>query len=169
MPLPHSATVRGTKGNPNYDKVKNDETNRTQLGDPGSLSTESASSSPVPDRTDQDGGSQSTTTPSKRAQATTTADKDQPHSARVRGTLSNPKTAPKLYTDEAGEKKSKGGMKGEEPASMLGDPVSLKAEKSDTEATGNDRGAGGSKDGDGMKEAAMKRKDNETKSSSSKL
>jgi hypothetical protein len=163
---PHSATVRGTKGNPKYqDAKKMVSENRTQLGDPSSLKAESSSTEPVPDRTDQDSGSISSSTATRLS---TTPDKEQPHSARVRGTLSHPDTAKKMYQDEAGEKKPKAGAKSEKPSS-IGDPVSLRAEHGGTEVTENDKGAGAGKDAEDMKQAAIKRKDNETSSSYSKL
>jgi hypothetical protein len=163
---PHSATVRGTLGNPKTEEAKKKGSeNRTQLGDPGSLKAETSSTEPVPDRTAQDGGSSSSsTTPPPN----TTSDKDQPHSARVRGTLSHPDTAKKMYKDEAGEMKPKAGAKDERPGS-IGDPVSLRAEHGGTEVTGNDRGAGKGSDADAMQQAAVKRKDNESSSSYSKL
>jgi hypothetical protein len=73
-----------------------------------------------------------------------------------------------MYEDEAGEKKPKAGVKDEMPSS-IGDPVSLRAEHGGTEVTGNDRGAGKGSDADEMRQAAVKRKDNETSSSHSKL
>jgi hypothetical protein len=161
---PHSATVRGTISNPKTAEAKKTSSeNRTLLGDAGSLKSETSSTEPVPDRTAQDGGSVST--PSSAPQYKSTSDKDQPHSARVRGTLSHPDTAKKMYEDEAGEKKPKAGVKAEKPGS-IGDPVSLRAEHGGTEVTENDRGAGKADDTESMEAAAVKRKDNEIRNSS---
>jgi hypothetical protein len=161
---PHSATVRGTMSNPKPSEAKkNGSENRTLLGDPVSLKAETSSTEVVPDGTAQDGGSSSLSSPA--AQLHSRPDEDQPHSARVRGTLSHPVTAKKMYEDEAGEKKPKAGAKAEKPDS-IGDPVSLRAEHGGTEVTEHDRGTGKGGDADAMKQAAVKRKDNETASSS---
>ncbi|KAF2428099.1 hypothetical protein EJ08DRAFT_651178 [Tothia fuscella] len=157
---PHSATVRGTKGNPKYDKVKNKDPSK--IGDPASLKSESGNSS---QQVSNDAGENES---SGEPQPRKPSSKEQPHSAKVRGTMSHPDTASKLYRDEAGEMKSKAGTKNEQPRSMLGDPASLKAEKSSTEVTDRDRGAGTS-DEEAMKKAAIARKDNETGSPYSKL
>jgi len=66
---------------------------------------------------------------------------NQPHSAKVRGTLSHPGLSRAM----------------EQPRSMLGDHVSLKAETSDTKVTDQDRGAGPPKDEEAMKKAATER------------
>jgi len=163
---PHSKTVRGTLSNPKTQEAKEKhqkEGNPTQLGDPGSLKTETSSSESVPSRTAQDGGtvSQSGTrklqpsdpyerSPKDRVDP---EDRDQgsnrPHSQKVRGTLSHPDA----------------GKHGDKPKSMLGDHVSLKAETSNSKPTEQDLGAGLPKDADERQKVANERVNAQNKSS----
>jgi hypothetical protein len=187
---PHSTTVRGTLSNPKTkEAMKNPQKNPTLLGDPGSLISEKFSDSkehPIPDRTEQDGATFSNphdgpSSPSKPSStspgfANPTEQNEarrsgEPHSAGVRGTLSNPRKVDKVYKDEGGQARSKAGEKGEnKPRSMLGDPTSLTAEKRRNEKgiTEDDRGVG-TEDEDGMKRAAEKRQSGEVRNGGSKL
>jgi len=123
------------------DKLKSG--NATQLGDPVSLKAETADSEPTPDDRGA-GGSNAKTTEGKSQ-----GKKDEEGKS-------------------AGEKNASPGGKGagveggkslkqvaEEQLktnpSMLGDPVSLKAEKGESEPTGDDRGAKGVKGKKGSK------------------
>ncbi|QDS76739.1 hypothetical protein FKW77_001315 [Venturia effusa] len=141
---PHSATVRGTLSNPKTQEAKQKyqegKGNPTQLGDPGSLKVETSNSDPVPGRTNQDGAHSATgsaashpsdpyeRSPEDRHDPSQKAlDPRQPHSQKVRGTMSHPDAA---YL-----------MQAEKPA-MLGDHVSLKAESANSKPTEQDRGAG---------------------------
>jgi hypothetical protein len=151
---PHSATVRGTLSNPKTQEAKEKhqkEGNPTQIGDPGSLKTETSSTNPVPGRTNQDGATTSSNphpsdpyerSPEDRVDPSGgNDDSERPHSQRVRGTLSHP---------DAGKQDNKS-------RSMLGDHVSLKAEMSHSKPTDQDRGAGLPKDADERQKVANER------------
>jgi len=171
--VPHSSTVRGTLSNPKTQKarIENENNNRTQLGDPGSLKAETTASDPVPSRTSQGGGNSFTFNKDSNPLELQPNTKNMPPSSRVRGTLSHPAAEKRFYTDEAGQlhpkadvNDEKGGSNAERPRSMLGDPTSLRAEYTDTAATENDRGAGPPGDEKELKETALKRKENEIES-----
>ncbi|KAF2691463.1 hypothetical protein K458DRAFT_264658, partial [Lentithecium fluviatile CBS 122367] len=119
----HSQTVRGTLSNPKLDTTKSSKT-PPQLGDPVSLQPETYDSAPTKSPLTTPPSVQS---PNKGAGADpyrqnesksesreeSREEKDLPHSKKVRGTLAH----------ESGPKVNK---------SMLGDPVSLKAETSES-------------------------------------
>lgn len=151
---PHSATVRGTKDNPKTQEAKNSGSNPTQLGDPGSLKTETNSSVKIPNPQQQDGATDASNE-ARHVSNPNTTPKDQPHSARVRGTLSHPDVQDKLYRDDAGMVKGKSGEKQDQNKTMLGDHTSIEAESSNTSIN---RGAGQPKDQKEREEVADKRK-----------
>jgi len=155
---PHSQTVRGTLSNPKTQSAMNSHQTPPQLGDPVSLEAEKQDSIPLssirtpssfrpadPYRENEYASSSSTT-------STSPTSKNLPHSKQVRGTL--------------GPGSIQGGPGGPElNNSMLGDPVSLKAETSSREW---DLGAGVE---EGVREAARRRGEYEdrAKSGRSKL
>jgi hypothetical protein len=156
----HSATVRGTLGNPKTQEAKQKHEqgkgNPTQLGDPGSLKVETLDSNPVPGRTNQDGAhgdakleNPHPSDPYERSPedrvnpGQSSYDSQRPHSQKVRGTMSHPDAA---YL-----------MQAKKPASMLGDHVSLKAETSNSSPTDQDRGAGLPKDAEELQKVANER------------
>ncbi|KAF2643108.1 hypothetical protein P280DRAFT_376641, partial [Massarina eburnea CBS 473.64] len=104
----HSQTVRGTFSNPKTDTTSNP----PQLGDPTSLEREkSDSASPTGNNTgDESSASSDSSSPGNKSQQ---KEPQLPHPKSVRGTLAN----------ASGPRVNK---------SMLGDPVSLKAETSDS-------------------------------------
>jgi hypothetical protein len=145
---PHSATVRGTLSNPKTQAAISSNQTPPQIGDPVSLQDPKPDSAPT-----ENVKSVSSSQPAdpyrenehKTASSSSgSSGKDLPHSKKVRGTLGH----------EGGKKVNK---------SMLGDPVSLKAE---TNERGQDKGAGGE---DGLEEAARKRAEYQEKSNRSKL
>lgn len=123
--------------------LQTNKTNPSQLGDPVSLKAEKADSEP----TNQDRGASSTSSSSSKTSA-------------VKENLSKVAPAP---TEGDGDKKGAQGESNpgnagghqtlrqkalktmEQNPSQLGDPVSLKAEKADSEPTDQDRGAAATK------------------------
>ncbi|KAF2709604.1 hypothetical protein K504DRAFT_467569 [Pleomassaria siparia CBS 279.74] len=147
---PHSQTVRGTLSNPKTQAAKQSDTPPPpNMGDPVSLSSSKTDSVPLssvrpvsdarpadPYRQNENATPASKTTSS--SSSSSSSKEKLPHSKQVRGTLDN----------EAGPRVNK---------SMLGDPVSLKAETSESDFdTGAAADAEGGGDG-GMEEAAQKR------------
>jgi hypothetical protein len=106
--------------------LENNETNPSQLGDPISLKSETSNTEP----TNQDRGasaSSSRNSDTKNiARSPTERDTDRKNGGEGHKTL-----------------RQRAMNKLEEIPSQLGDPVSLKAEKADSEPTENDRGAAG--------------------------
>ncbi|KAE9367034.1 hypothetical protein N431DRAFT_445717 [Stipitochalara longipes BDJ] len=107
--------------------LETNKTNPSQLGDPISLKSETSDNSP----TNQDRGASS--------------------SSQSNNTKSNINNVAPSPTEGDGKQRGEGHKtlrqkamdKLEENPSQLGDPVSLKAEKADSEPTENDRGAKG--------------------------
>ncbi|KAF2000732.1 hypothetical protein P154DRAFT_522329 [Amniculicola lignicola CBS 123094] len=135
-PQPHSKTVRGTLSNPKRMAAVQTGRNPPQLCDPISLSTEKDDSIPldsVPDFSKPADPYRQNETSSSTLEGGHA--KDLPHSKTVRGTLGHSGEGAKTVN-----------------RSMLGDPVSLKAETSESEWG---RGAGG--EDESMQRVAEKR------------
>lgn len=106
MSKPHSKTVRGTFDNPKTQAAMKSNKPIPQLGDHVSLKPET-DDPPLPEN-------EKPTLSLVSNSSSDTSDEDLPHSKKVRGTLAN----------SSGEQANK---------TQLGDPVSLKAETSDSD------------------------------------
>lgn len=110
---PHSKTVRGTFDNPKTQEAITSDKKIPQLGDATSLKPENDDIK-LPQYDSAPPPGQGSDKSSKSSLSHVKADKDLPHSKQVRGTLAN--SSGKRVSNE-----------------QLGDPVSLKAEGSQTE------------------------------------
>ena len=119
--------------------------NATQLGDPVSLKAETADSEPTPD--DRGAGGSNANASERKSQG---KEDEGGKSASPGGKNASP--GGKGAGAEGGKSlKQVAEEKLKTNPSMLGDPVSLKAEKGESEPTGDDRGAKGVKGKKGSK------------------